>query len=144
VRIRRRDVSDDLNRKRILVADDENSVRRLLHEILGANFDVIEAQNGEEAVSLSQSQRPDLIVMDMIMPRMDGITACSLIRRDEITADIPVIMLTAIDHYLNRNLAENTGVNVYLTKPFNHHDLIRTVNELLTESTSNSRSTINS
>ena len=137
-------MSDDLNRKRILVADDENSVRRLLHEILGANFDVIEAQNGEEAVSLSQSQRPDLIVMDMIMPRMDGITACSLIRRDEITADIPVIMLTAIDHYLNRNLAENTGVNVYLTKPFNHHDLIRTVNELLTESTSNSRSTTNS
>jgi len=124
-----------MTKKRVLVVDDEFSVRRVICEILKNDFDVFEAQNGDEAVRLACSQRPDIILMDMIMPKMDGITACSTIKKDQTTMNIPVIMLTAIDHYLNRNLAENAGVNVYLTKPFDHHELLRTINELLAVST---------
>jgi CheY-like chemotaxis protein len=131
-------MTDNLNRKKILVVDDEISVRRLIRETLCKNYDVIEAQNGEEAVEISRSQKPDVIVIDMIMPRMDGITACSAIKKEETTAGIPIVMLTAIDHYLNRKLAESAaGVDVYMTKPFNPHDLFLTVTGLIDGGTAN-------
>ena len=121
-----------INRKKVLVADDEPGVRRLIREILTRDYIVLEAGNGEEAVSMARSQEPDIILMDMMMPRMDGLTACSAVRKDPATSGIPVLMLTAIGHGLNRRLAENAaGASGYMTKPFDSHELLATVGALL-------------
>jgi two-component system response regulator ResD len=119
-------------KKKVLIVDDEEGIRRLVRAILGKNYVVIEAKNGEEAVSLAHEQRPDVIIMDLMMPMMDGITACSAIKKDPVTTAIPVVMLTAISHGLNRKLAENVAaVDAYMTKPFTSQGLLGTVAQLL-------------
>ena len=123
---------DPLTKKKVLVVDDEMGVRRLLRQTLSHDFTVIEAQDGEEAVNLAHSQQPDLILMDMMMPKMDGLTACRAIKQDQATMGIMVVMLTAIGYELNRKLAENmAGATAYLTKPFDAQELLKTVGRLL-------------
>jgi len=125
-------VIDPLTKKKVLVVDDEMGVRRLLRQTLSHDFTVIEAQDGEEAVNLAHSQQPDLILMDMMMPKMDGLTACRAIKQDQATMGIMVVMLTAIGYELNRKLAENmAGATAYLTKPFDAQELLKTVGRLL-------------
>jgi two-component system response regulator VicR len=120
------------NRKRVLVVDDEKGVRRLVCQILRHDYTILEAQDGEEAVNMAHSQEPDLIIMDMMMPKMDGLTACRAIKQDQATKGIVVVMLTAIDYDLNRKLAENiAGTDGYITKPFNSQELLSTVGRLL-------------
>jgi two-component system alkaline phosphatase synthesis response regulator PhoP len=120
------------NKKRVLVADDESGVRRLVRRILSQEYDVIEAQDGEEAVRMARSQTPDIILMDIIMPKTDGLTACLAIKKDQNTKDIPVIMVTAIGYDLNKKLAENVaGASAYITKPFDSQEVLRTVGRLI-------------
>ena len=120
------------NRKRVLVVDDEKGVRRLVCQILRHDYTILEAQDGEEAVNMAHSQEPDLIIMDMMMPKMDGLTACRAIKQDQATRGIAVVMLTAIGYDLNRKLAENVaGAAAYLTKPFDTQELLKTVGRLL-------------
>ena len=85
-----------MDKKRILIADDETGIRTVLGRMLGNNYVVLEAANGEEAVEIAKAQRPDLILMDLIMPKMDGYAACSQIKTNEVTRAIPVVILTAI------------------------------------------------
>jgi CheY-like chemotaxis protein len=118
-------------KKKILIVDDEMIGRHLLNEILKKQFQVIEAQNGIEAVQLALTENPDIIVMDLVMPMMDGITACTQIRKEASTAKIPIIMLTAIDYYLNKKLAKNAGVDRYLTKPYDKQVLTSTISRLV-------------
>jgi two-component system response regulator RpaA len=128
-------VTDVMGKKRVLVVDDEPGVRRLVSEILNKEYTVLEGQNGEDAVAMARSLQPDLILMDMMMPRMDGLTACSAIKKDPVTSGIPVLMLTAISHGLNRKLAENTaGANGYMTKPFHSRELLANIGRLLSPS----------
>lgn len=116
----------------MLVVDDEKGVRRLVCQILRHDYTILEAQDGEEAVNMAHSQEPDLIIMDMMMPKMDGLTACRAIKQDQATKGIVVVMLTAIDYDLNRKLAENiAGTDGYITKPFNSQELLSTVGRLL-------------
>jgi len=118
--------------KKVLVVDDELGVRRLIYQILSNSYDVFEAQNGEEAISMSNSQQPDIILMDMMMPKMDGFTACSKIKNNETTRKIPVIMVTAIGYELNKKLsADVAGCDGYITKPFNPQELLAAVSHLL-------------
>jgi two-component system alkaline phosphatase synthesis response regulator PhoP len=123
---------DQATKKKVLVVDDEMGVRRLVHQILSQDYAVIEAQDGEEAVNVAHSQQPDLILMDLMMPKMDGLTACRTIKQDQFTRGIVVVMLTAIGYDLNRKLAENVaGAAAYLTKPFDSQELLSTVGRLL-------------
>jgi|WetSurMetagenome_2_1015567.scaffolds.fasta_scaffold251658_2 CheY-like chemotaxis protein len=118
--------------KKILVVDDEMTVRRLVKRLLSKEYVVIEAENGVEAIDAAKSQKPDLILMDMMMPKMDGLSACYAIKQDASTRHIPVVMLTAITHDLNKRLSENVmGANGYITKPFNAVELISTIRNLL-------------
>jgi CheY-like chemotaxis protein len=118
--------------KKILVVDDEMTVRRLVKRLLSKEYEVIEAENGVEAIDVAKSQKPDLILMDMMMPKMDGLSACYAIKQDASTRHIPVVMLTAITHDLNKRLSENVmGANGYITKPFNAVELISTIRSLL-------------
>jgi len=120
-----------MNKKKILVADDEPSIRLTVRRMLDKDYIVLEATNGEEAVDIAQGQKPDLILMDLMMPKMDGYTACSRIKADQEAKIIPVIMLTAVSHELNKKFAMETGADGYITKPFTYQELMDVIAPLL-------------
>ncbi|MCK4369034.1 MAG: response regulator [Dehalococcoidales bacterium] len=118
--------------KKILIADDEPSVRSLVKKLLGKSYIVLEANDGEEAVNMALNQKPDLILMDILMPKMDGLTACYAIKANQATKAIPVVMLTAVDYELNKKLSRDIiGAHGYITKPFNSQDLMKTIGQFL-------------
>jgi CheY-like chemotaxis protein len=123
---------DQFKGKKILIADDEPSVRSLVKKLLGKNCTVFEASDGKEAVNMALSQKPDLILMDILMPKMDGLTACYTIKMNQATKEIPVIMLTAVDYELNKKLSQDImGAHGYITKPFNSQELMKTIAQFL-------------
>ena len=113
-----------ITKKKVLIVDDEPNVRRLSRAILSKNFDVVEADDGKQAIEIANIQQPDVILMDMMMPRMDGLTACHVIKKDPITKSIPVIMVTAIGFELNIKLSQQMGASAYVTKPFSPKELL--------------------
>ena len=118
-------------KRKILIADDEESIRLLVRSILGNDYTVIEAADGQEAVEATQNQQPALILMDILMPKKDGFQACYEIKTNLATKVIPVVMLTAITQDLDRKLSADLGANEYITKPFNPQDLLEMVNHIL-------------
>jgi CheY-like chemotaxis protein len=119
-------------RRKVLIADDEPGVRRLLREILNREYDVLEAQNGREAVAMTVEQRPDVVLLDMMMPEMDGLTACGMIKKEGVTRAIPVIIVSAVAYDLNKKLArDGAGASAYVTKPFTRAALLATVSDVL-------------
>lgn len=118
-------------KKKVLIADDDSSVLYSVRRVLGENYNVIEANDGNEAVNLAKSHRPDIILMDIMMPEKDGYTATSEIKANESTKTIPIIMLTGVGFELNKKLAENVGASGYITKPFKPQELLDTINKLL-------------
>jgi two-component system alkaline phosphatase synthesis response regulator PhoP len=112
------------NKQKILVADDELYIRLLVKDILEPEFNVMEASNGEEAVNIARNEQPDLVLMDILMPKLDGYAACYAIKNNELTKDIPVVMLTGVGHEINRQLSQEMGATAYITKPFNPEDLL--------------------
>ncbi|MBI4285023.1 MAG: response regulator [Chloroflexi bacterium] len=118
-----------MERKKILVVDDEASIRMLVSSMLSDKYTVLTASDGEEAVSMARTRAPDLILMDIMMPKADGYTACSMLKGQEETKAIPVIMITGVGYEMNRRLAEKVGANGYLTKPFNIKDLTAAIEQ---------------
>ncbi len=118
-------------RKIILVVDDEENVRRLVCSMLGKENTAIEAEDGEVAVHMARRHKPDFILMDVMMPKMDGYTACKAIKSNPVTKAIPVVMLTAIGYELNVELSHAMGADGYMTKPFSQQDLLDTVDRFL-------------
>lgn len=125
-----------MDKKKILIADDEVSIRLSVGRLLENDYVVLEAANGAEAVEIAKGQKPDLILMDLIMPKMDGYTACAQIKADKEIRGIPVIVLTAIGHELNKKYATEMGAAGYLTKPFNIKELLKLITSLLAEESS--------
>jgi CheY-like chemotaxis protein len=102
-----------------LVADDEAEMRRLIGEILGeVGFETLSACDGVELLELATKHRPQLIVMDVMMPTMDGYTAVARLRGQTATAGIPVIMLTGCTDPAYGQLSEGMGASAHVTKPF--------------------------
>lgn len=118
-------------KRKVLVVDDDPSVLYAVKRVLGNNYSVIEANNGEEAVNLTQRHKPDIILMDMMMPKKDGITACAEIKANKATNAIPIIMLTGVGYQLNKDLAASIGASGYLTKPFKLQELLDTISDIL-------------
>jgi CheY-like chemotaxis protein len=117
---------------RILVVDDEPTLVRLMEFILAKQgHDMLAATNGEEALEMIRSEKPDLVVLDIMMPRIDGYEVARIMRADEVMCDIPIIMLSAKaqDHDIQKGLA--VGVDEYITKPFAPEQLVAVVNEYL-------------
>jgi two-component system, OmpR family, alkaline phosphatase synthesis response regulator PhoP len=117
-------------KKKVLIVDDEPNVRRLSRTILSKKFEVVEAEDGRQAVEIAGKQQPDVILMDMMMPNMDGLTSCYAIRNDPATKSIPVIMVTAIGFELNIKLSQQMGANAYVTKPFAPKDLFDKIQQV--------------
>lgn len=109
---------------KILAADDSNVCLKIIHEIfnlVGDNYDLIYAHNGREAVDKAIECLPDLILMDIIMPEMNGVKAIQALRKNELTKDIPVIVLSATESLQS---AFEAGANDFITKPFKHYELL--------------------
>ena len=118
-------------KKKILIVDDEPNVRRLSHKILSKKFEVFEAEDGQQAIDFANAQKPDVILMDMMMPKVDGLTACYAIKKDPATKSIPVIMVTAIGFELNIKLSQQMGSTAYVTKPFAPKELLDKIQQIL-------------
>ena len=117
---------------KILVVDDEALlVKGIRFNLQNEGYDVITGSNGLEAVNLVRAQQPDLVVLDVMMPEMDGLTACSKIRE---FSDIPIIMLTAKTDDMDKLIGFDHGVDDYLTKPFNILELKARIRALLRRS----------
>jgi len=117
---------------KILIADDETYSLRLLQMTLKkTGCDLIACKNGREAVDQAVAELPDLIVMDVMMPVLDGLAALAELKANEKTADIPVIMLTAKGQTLTRTEAEQSGAEHFLTKPFSPTNLLEEVRKRL-------------
>ena len=123
-----------MDKQRILIADDEPGVRLIVSRLLEEQYIVLEAADGEEAIGIAKGQQPALVLMDLMMPKMDGYAACSRIKSDQATKGIKVIMLTAIGHELNRKYAEEMGADGYVTKPFTRESLLEEMRRLLVSS----------
>ncbi len=114
--------------KRILVADDEPAVRQLLELVLrGQGYDVLLAQNGDQLVRMAQTYVPDLVLVDLMMPQMDGYEAIRQLRNDTRTAHLPTIILTAKSTPDDVVIGFETGADDYIIKPFNIPELLARV-----------------
>ena len=118
-------------KKKILVVDDEEHIRRLLSSILSKDYAILIAKNGEEAVDIARRETPDLILMDILMPKVDGLTACHTLKKDRTTGNIPVVMLSGVGYELNMKLSQKLGADAYITKPFSTKGLRETVGQLI-------------
>ncbi len=108
--------------KKILVVDDESAILQTLRFNLERNgYSVATAGDGRTAIALASSERPDLIVMDIMLPVLDGIEACKEIRK---SSGVPIIMLTARDQEIDKVLALELGADDYVTKPFSLHEFL--------------------
>lgn len=116
---------------KILIVDDERNIRLLVKGIFKKEYNVIEACNGKEAINIARTQKPDLILMDIMMPNVDGYMACHAIKSDPELRGIPIIMLTGINYELNKKLGRKFGADSYLTKPFNLSELQNEVGKFL-------------
>ena len=119
--------------KKILIVDDRFEVRELVKVTLRSDdYQVIEAESGEKAVEIARSEKPDLIIMDIMMPGgMDGLEATHIIKNDPETKDCQIIMLTAKGQQFDIKKGIETGADSYFVKPFSPLELIRKVEEIL-------------
>ena len=123
-----------MSRKKILLVDDSSTILMMEKFILRNDpYTLITASNGEEAVRKAASEQPDLILLDVIMPRMNGFEACRLIRENESSKHIPIIMVTTRGESANVETGWVSGCTDYVTKPINAIELLAKVRSLLGE-----------
>ncbi len=116
----------------ILIADDEADLLAILHDRFAAlGFEVLTACNGVEALEGVQKGRPDVVILDLMMPELNGFQVCRRIKDDAALADTPVIMLTAKDTDADRFWGQEVGADLYLTKPADPAQVVARVEELL-------------
>lgn len=116
--------------KTILVVEDNPIDLVLVRDLLKVSgYEVIEAIDGEQSVELARKYKPDLILMDIMMPKMDGYAACNAIKMDKTTKKIPIVMLTSMDYDVDRVLAGNA--DGYLDKPVTRQTLLDVIQPLL-------------
>lgn len=107
------------DRRQILIVDDSATNLRMLAEILSPEYSILIATSGEEALSIAQGMdRPDLILLDVVMPEMDGYTVCRALKENDLTRSIPVIFVTALEGSENETKGFDLGAVDYITKPF--------------------------
>jgi DNA-binding response OmpR family regulator len=121
-----------MQKGKILVVDDEVYILHILDFSLGAEgFEVITADNGEAAVEKAKTERPDLIVLDIMMPVLDGYETLRQLKRNNDTKDIPVILLTAKGRDVDKRLGFEVGATDYIVKPFSPSRLIERIEEII-------------
>lgn len=122
---------------KILVVDDEPDALEVLgFKLREAGYTPIFAKDGTRAIGLARDERPDLIVLDLMLPEVDGLEVCKILRRDSSTSSIPIIMLTARAAEMDRVLGLELGADDYVTKPFSPRELVIRIKKQLSRSRS--------
>jgi CheY-like chemotaxis protein len=119
----------------ILIVDDDPVIRNLLKQILEAFHEsvarLLTAENGETAIEIIKREKPDIIFLDVMMPKMNGFEVCDMVKRDPETKDICIVMLTAKGQEIDKQKAKELGADYYITKPFNIDEIIKKVIDIL-------------
>ncbi|MCX8056420.1 MAG: response regulator [Ignavibacteria bacterium] len=119
----------------ILLVEDEKSIQTLVtYHLEKLNYKVVVKENGEDAIKFLEETNvlPDLIITDVLLPNMNGINFCRLVKTNPKTSDIPVIILSSVDFDFYRQGAQNSGADYFLTKPFRIKDFINIIKNLKT------------
>jgi two-component system phosphate regulon response regulator PhoB len=118
--------------RKILLVDDDDMVRDLVAATLkGGDYLLLQAGDGGKGLELAREHRPDIVFLDVNMPVMDGVSVCQAIKSDPATANVTVIMLTALGQEVDKDRARRAGADGYFTKPFSPLTLLRRVDEVL-------------
>jgi two-component system phosphate regulon response regulator PhoB len=118
--------------RKLLIADDEPGIRSLVRVTLQSDrYEIVEAGDGEEALALSRQHLPDLLLLDVMMPKRSGLDVCRILKDDPTTAGITVILLTARAGASDIKQGEEAGSDGYFMKPFSPVELMRKVNDVL-------------
>ena len=118
--------------KKVLVVDDEEDIAfSIARRLSAAGYEVICAEDGVEGLRRAQTENPDLIILDLMLPKMDGFKVCRLLKFDERYKRIPIIMLSARSQQDDIALGRETGAEYYMTKPFDSGELLEKIKELI-------------
>jgi CheY-like chemotaxis protein len=118
--------------RKILLVDDSATVLMMERMILASErFQIVTAANGEEAQQRAKSEQPDLILMDIVMPKLNGLQACEAIKRDPETAHIPIILVTTRGEASSLEAGYSSGCSDYVTKPVNSAELLSKIRNIL-------------
>jgi len=118
--------------KKILVVDDESHIVNILKfNLKKSGYDVITAGNGEEALTMITNEKPDVIICDVMMPKVTGFEVCQKVKGDEALKQIPFILLTAKGQEVDKDIGLKFGADFYLTKPFSPKNIVDKVAEIL-------------
>ena len=128
----RRDGVTDVSRNSVLLIEDEPEIREMLTFSLGrAGFDVVEAASAEQALDILDGPLPRLLIIDWMLPGMSGVELARRLRRDPLTADLPLVMLTARGEESDKLKSFDAGIDDYLTKPFSPRELVARIKALM-------------
>jgi CheY-like chemotaxis protein len=117
---------------KILVAEDDEDIRFMMRTLLGMKgYSVVEARDGQETVDVAREERPDIILMDLQLPRLNGFAVARFVRQDERLRDTPIVIVTGHDPAKHRNLALAAGCNAYVLKPIDFDHLGELIVSLL-------------
>jgi DNA-binding response OmpR family regulator len=122
----------DSSKRRVLVADDDDGLRRLIWTTLGtAHFELLQAVDGEEALEIARQQHPELVLLDVNMPKLDGFEVCRQLKNEPDTSSIKVVILSARGADTDRARGREAGADDYFIKPFSPVQLLNKVYALL-------------
>ncbi len=118
--------------KKILLVDDEKDlVETVTFRLESSGYEVVSAYDGQEGLDKAKSEGPDLIILDLMLPKMDGYKVCRMLKFDGKYKDIPIIMFTARAQDSDKQMGEQVGADAYITKPFDPKALLGKIEELL-------------
>jgi DNA-binding response OmpR family regulator len=117
--------------KVVIVEDEETLARNLSEKLRSDGFNVVTALDGEDGLDKIRSEHPDLIVLDIMLPRLDGLSICRIVRHDPITAEIPIIMLTARGTEVDKIVGLESGADDYIVKPFSLGEFLARVRAVM-------------
>ena len=121
-----------MDKKRILIVDDEEDILKVLRFRLEANnYEVLSASDGQEGLNKARSEKPDLIILDLMLPKLDGYKVCRMLKFDENYKAIPIIIFTARAQKKDEELGMEMGADAYIAKPFEPEVLLGKMKELL-------------
>ena len=121
-------------KKRILIVEDETELIKAIEiRLKQADYEVLFAYDGQEGLDKAKKEKPDLIILDLMLPKMDGHKVCGLLKKDTRFAKIPIIVLTAKAQESDEKLSFEVGADAYIAKPFQHEVVLAKIKELLGE-----------
>lgn len=119
-------------KKRLLVIEDEVDLAEMVKLRLEANgYEILIAHDGQDGLDMARKERPDLIILDLMLPKIDGYKVCRMLKFDEKYKHIPIIMFTARAQELDKKVGYDVGADAYITKPFDAQALLQKIKELV-------------